>query len=114
MSNRTSKHFTMHSGNDRRVLVPVVDQRGDPVDISGAEEITWIISKSAGSSPVVTKTLTGGGVMITNNSTFKFDIVSDDTSGRTGHYYHEAQVVNSDGKIYTPIHGSIRILPTSI
>lgn len=114
MSRRTRKNFVMHAGNDRRVIVPVVDQANNPIDLSGAQEITWIIAKRPGGNPIVEKTLTGDDIMITNNTTFKFDINPSDTENKSGHYYHEAQVLNSAGKVYTPLYGTINILPTSI
>lgn len=103
------QNFELFRGDDLRVFVPVVDEGGDAVDLTGATSIRWWAANSVNSAPVIQKdlddmTLTGSG------STFYFDLSSDETellSPRT--YYHEAEIISSEGKVYTVMHGSMKV-----
>lgn len=108
--------ITIKQGNDLRVIVQVQDQTGTPVDISGAQEITWAVATGVeAQSSLLTKTLTGSEISITNDTGFFFDIeaTDSDTLG-SGAYYHEALLITGDGKAYTTLTGSLTIQPAHL
>ena len=80
-------HIVLYQGDSLNIRVPVEDQDGEPVDISGAT-IEWMIADSVDGIPEVTLTDTAG-ITINNNSMFTINIDGTDTSGLQGVYYPE-------------------------
>lgn len=105
------------AGDSRRVVVPVVDDQGVAVPLSGAT-IRWWAAKNARS--------TGAAVFIKKSSAleieiddqasaFSFTIIPIDTDGvRPDTYYHEAEITFPDNSVSTVLRGSLRITPTLI
>lgn len=69
------------------------DNPGNPRNLSGVTDITWVLAKKQGAAPLVTKTL-GAGVTSPLDATGRVDIQIDnaDTAALAGTYYHELQV----------------------
>ena len=104
-------------GDDRRVIVPVRDQSGQPVDISGAQSIEVAVVTNYGATPSITKTLAANTITITgSNDGFFFDLTAVDTGAllapRT--YVLEAQLVTSSGLTYTVLQSTLLIKQQAI
>jgi len=103
---RYRQDIDMIAGDDLRIIVDVVDQAGDPIDISEAQEITWSVAPSQNKTATVTKTLTGGGIIITNNTGFYFDILGSESSQLNRRNHHEVEIVTAGGQSYTTVYGT--------
>lgn len=103
--------ITMRQGNDLKVVVSVTDQAGDPVDISGASEITWAVSESVDSeTTILEKRLSLEEILQAGVTAFSFEISSAESAAiEVGIYYHEALVVTADDKAYTTLSGQFTI-----
>ncbi len=103
--------------DDRRFIVTVYDTSGALEDVSGANEITLHISRTVQTAALITKTLTGGGVVLAGTpSQFYFDISSTE-SGSTlarGANYYQIQIVNSAGEKQTVLSGQLTVIDTAI
>lgn len=101
-----------HSGDTLIIKVSVVDSDENAVDIRDAD-ITYAIadSQSGTATQQVTKTVSGGGITITDgkNGKFEIDIAPADTADLTGSFPHECQVKDTNGDIATIFGGSINI-----
>lgn len=107
--------FSVYQGNDIAVTTTVQDSEGNPVDISGANEIILVITESGDSTSTehLRKTLTGGGLTILNSTDFQFDLSDAETGNlAVGSYYVEAELTNSNGKIYTILQSGLTINST--
>lgn len=90
-------------GDDRRIFIKVRDEKGDPVNISDATQITFAVARSAGSPLLIEKRLTEGDITITgNDDEFYFDLEADETGAiARGSYQYEAEVITAGGLVYT-------------
>lgn len=108
---KTNQNFTVYAGEDKDIVV--TDDSG--VDISAATEITWVMSESELSElPTLSKTLTGGGIAITNGPAGEFTItlaVADTQNVPHGHYYHEAEIALG-GKVSKSLEGTVTLNPS--
>lgn len=124
---RDVANLVVFKGNDLRLVCTVRDDDGQLVDISGSSEIRFTISAAAGEAAIVEKTLTGGGIAISTNTTFYIDITDDDTNSLTdttywpelehavcqrigrasivNSYYHECTITTAAGLKYTVMSG---------
>jgi len=100
-------------GDDARIIVECVDGSGLPVDISGALSIKWAAARNVSDAAVITKTLLSG-IVINSPTSFYFDITDTESESLSGNYYHEAEVINDQGLVYTPLFGQLSISKTLI
>lgn len=106
--------FEMYAGDDRTLIVTVLDRDGDAVVITSAT-IKWQASRSKGKTASISKT-TSSGITISDgpNGVFEITIDAADTENLKGLYYHEAEVTFADGSISTVMAGTMRIVPVLI
>lgn len=113
MSCCKAQKICLPQGDDVRVIVECVDGAGLPVDISAAQSIKWSMARNVYSAPIITKTLSSG-IVINSPTSFYFDITDTESEQLSGYYYHEAEVINDQGLVYTPLHGQLSISKTLI
>lgn len=123
---RDTPNVVIFRGDGLRLVVPVSDCSGDPVDITGAQDIQFAVAKTQDDAPIFTKVL-GDGIAKSNPSTFIVTIEGADSALLTetvywpeyqaatqnkidsrsirGSYYYEARVIIDDGTPYTVISG---------
>lgn len=103
-------------GDDRRIFVPVRDQTGATVDISGATAIEAAVATGYGATPSITKTLAANTIVITGtNDEFYFDLTAADTGSlNAGSHVLEAEIVTSGGLTYTVVQVPLQIKPQVI
>lgn len=102
-------------GDDKEIVVCVYDSDGNEFDISGADEITFIVADGEivggnmgpGGNILITKTMTDGDITV-SGSLYKFmffiTAAESATLPRTSLYY-EAQIVTGSGLKYTVAYG---------
>lgn len=101
--------------NDRRFLITIRDQNGNLEDVSGANEITFIVGRSVTVAPIITKTRGGGGITLTTNSQLQIDITDvESASLATGRNYYEILVESSSGDKQTVLAGAFIVEDTRI
>ncbi|MFP5223088.1 MAG: hypothetical protein ACLGSA_12430 [Acidobacteriota bacterium] len=102
-------NFTMTAGDAKEIEIPVVDETGAVMDLTGAT-VRWglftiaganLLEKSTATSGVSVDAPTTGEVVVTLNPL--------DTAGRSGLFRHECEVTDTNGKPYTVLRGLIEI-----
>lgn len=111
----TSATLKMAQHNDKRFFVNVIDQDGVAMDISAASELTVIIAPSVTGTAAITKTLTGGGITLSGNTAYFFDISDTESGALTpGTLYHEHQIDTAGGDKVTILAGPFVLQDTLI
>lgn len=100
-------------GDDVRIVVECVDSDGLPVDITDAQSIKWAAARTVNDTAVIQKSL-ASGITINTPTSFMFDITDVESEALSGNYYHEAEVINDQGLVYTPLFGRLTIPKTLI
>lgn len=113
MSCCKGQKICLRQGDDARVFVECVDGDGLPVDISGAISIRWAVARSVNGTAIITKSI-GSGIIINSPTSFYFDITDTESELLSGSYYHEAEVINDAGLVYTPLFGQMIVPKTLI
>lgn len=111
-----TQNFQMYAGDDKTLQVTVVDEDGDPVNLTAAS-IKWQATRSLGKTSAISKTATaGGGITITDasNGEFEVTLTAANTDGLSGTYQHEAEVTFVDGTKSTVLSGTMNIIPVVI
>ena|SRR6516162_513691 len=107
-------------GNSLTIEIKVADENGNPIDLS-AVEAKWCFARSAQAKAIgdifVEKTNdVGGGITIdpqTDGFNYLFVTLKPiDTENVTpGNYYHEAEVIDGAGNIFTVAVGKFKLQP---
>jgi len=121
-------------GDDLRLSSTVEDQGGDPVDISGAQDLRWAVGRNGETTADAELTL-GSGVEITTNDGYYVDIsaaISGALSETTywpelrsalvvprqlskadvrRSYWHQVRLTTSAGKVHTILDGRLFVRP---
>ncbi len=106
---KVSQNFTAWSGDDLtpRFTITGSDSAGE--NVTGAS-IVWVLFDSPTGSSLVRKTTASTGHITISASIIDVNVSASDTSGLTGDYYHELQIIRaSDGKIQTAAVGWVTI-----
>jgi len=96
-----------------RIIVDCVDGDGLPIDISEVQSIRWAAARSVNDAPVLSKSL-GSGISINTPTSFLFDISNTESEPLHGTYYHEAEIINDSGLVYTVLSGKMYLPKTLI
>ena len=132
---RDQKNLVVFRGDSLEVTAKVTDLQGDPVDISGADNIIFSVAEKAGSAPVLTYEYVSGDINIGSPDAFIVPIKSSDTSDLTSvvywpgyqvatmdkidrrsieeSYYYEARVIDGD-RVSTVLSGRLFVRASSI
>lgn len=112
----TDQTITMTRGDDLTVTIPVLDEDGANLDLSGGTARWWVgkTVSSTGTNILIQKSTDAlDGITITSASglyTLTITIDPEDTEGlKAGNWYHEAEVITSAGKIYTVTTGTFAL-----
>lgn len=105
------------SGEDFEITCTVDDGNNPPSikDLTGSTKVTWVVSATPGSTPLISKTL-GSGTTLSDPTNGKFKITGAvaDTEALGGLYYHEAKLKDSAGKISTVMYGTFELKVNSV
>jgi hypothetical protein len=111
-----SSDFELYAGDTREVVVNVVDQDGIKVNLTGGT-VLWKMAKSdwkTNPAAVIVDKSSGVGQIALADGSFTVHLLSADTIGVEGSFYHEAQITLSDGTIGTPLVGKVKVKPNLI
>lgn len=100
MTAAQNQDFVTYNGDTVSPIFTVQDANGNPVDISGAIDISWFAQRNVNDVIAVTKHKSTGGISFVTTGTdgkFQVAITPSDTSGLTGWYTHFATVSNASG-----------------
>lgn len=113
MSCCNRQDICIKQGDDLRVIVDVVDDDSNPIDITDAQSIKWAVGRKAGGTVLILKSLSSG-ITVNTPTSFMFDIESEESELLAGSYYHEVEIINNSGLIYTPLFGTLTVQRTLI
>lgn len=102
-----TQNFAMVSGDSKTLDIGIVDGDGVAVDVSTAPAIAYQIAASPAATALVTKTLASGITVAT--STVSVTLAPADTASLAGVYYHELQVTDAGGRVFTALSGYVTI-----
>lgn len=97
----TNQNFTMYAGDTKNILIPVTNDRGAAVNLTGAT-YRWVLKKALQSS---TNTLEKSD-SVTNANNIEFNLAPSDTEGLLGNYYHECELTDQLGNVSTILTGT--------
>jgi hypothetical protein len=109
-------YLKAHRGDHETYAITLSDADGDPLDLDTVTEIWFTVRCSYGAAVDIEKTLTGGGITVTDADAGTAQITldpedTDDFPDRRVSYPYDVQVLSSTGDIATPIRGRIRVSP---
>ncbi len=78
--------------------------------------ITWKMAKEVEDDYLIKKRIPNGGseAIEIDGNTFTVKLKPEDTHNREGVYYHEAEIIDVEGRISTVAVGQMRIMPVLI
>lgn len=92
------QNFTMWAGEALTIRIPVTDDDGAPVALTGAS-LAWAIVRAHGADALVTKTSGGGGITLEDgDGTDDVAVVAlepEDTQGLAGQFRHELAITGA-------------------
>lgn len=108
-----NQDFTIWAGND--VVLRIDVEMAEDQVLLGAD-IRWWMAPTKFSSLINVRKSLGEGIELAEDSQTAFEVTLDaaDTDGLHGCYYHEAEVIETNGKVSTVTVGTVTIRPTII
>lgn len=106
--------FDLFAGDTKTLQITVLDEQGQPLDITGAA-VRWWASPSPYVRPPLIKKEIGNGLTLTDaaHGRFTVELAAADTQDLRGSFYYEAEV-EDDGAINTVLSGTFTVVPTLI
>lgn len=111
-----NQDFEMYSGNTKNIACTIRDADGELKDLTGCN-IRWILQKSSTLDGVISKTLIDtveNGIEVVSTGIFNIILSPADTEGLSGKFYHECEIEDGDGNIFTVFIGKVTIIKTHI
>jgi len=111
----TGQTITMTRGDDLTVTIPVLDETGANLDLSGGSARWWVgkTVNSTGANVLISKSTAAASMTITEDAglyTLNIPFVPADTEElKAGDWYHEAEVITSGGSVYTVTTGTFAL-----
>ena len=108
-----TENYSMHSGDSKTIAVSAV-LNGEAVELTGAL-IVWAIAKNKSngdfSSTITFSKSIGAGITVTDILAGEFEIELDpaDTADLKGDFYHEAEIIDFQGRKTTILDGVLSI-----
>jgi hypothetical protein len=117
MAAATELDFEMHKGDTQYITVNVTHEDGTDKSLVAVTSIKWQMAKRSKGTPILSKAI-GSGVQIVGapaDGVVKVSIDPEDTEDlKPMDYYHELEVVDSDGDVQTVLIGALTLLPALI
>lgn len=110
----TTQDFTIYQGDAAQPVFTVIDDAGDPINLSTVSDIFWVAQRTEASAAVITKqlsTLIPGIEFVTDGTDGQFRVLLDgtDTVSLSGYYIHEAYLIDSMSNQSTVSTGRLRV-----
>jgi hypothetical protein len=114
---KENQDFTMYAGDDKVVRVVIKDESGSFVNLTGSL-MDWVLQPTVNaSSASVSKswnTSVSNGMAIDGLGSFSITLSNSDTQSLSGKFYHEAQMIDTQGDVSTVMVGHITIKKSAI
>lgn len=107
-----NQDFTTYAGDAAYPQFTVRNAAGVVIDISTVQEIAWSASRDLASAPVLSKTMTGGGIQLIGGGTrgiFQVNLAASDTQPLTAYYTHQATITDASGNVTTVALGRMQV-----
>jgi hypothetical protein len=107
-----SQDFTTYSGDSANIALVAYDpELGTPFNLTGIADIVWNAARDAETAPVITKSMTGGNITVTNAAAGQFTLalVGADTTPLSAFYVHEARTTDDDGNVVSVTFGRMQV-----
>jgi hypothetical protein len=118
--NLPGPYLEIPKGDARNFTLQIIDNNGEPYDLTNSTEITFIVveSDTEGAAAVFSCTLTGADITIVGvatDGTIKVAVVATDTSSATaGEKVWEVEVQESASGPFTTEKGNFNILQSHV
>ena len=88
------QNVTLYAGESKRITVTVLDNYGNPVDLT-SQAVAYFVRRKFGDAPTISKT-DGAGITVTDalNGIFEVLLTSADTATLYGQYIHSATITD--------------------
>lgn len=107
----------MFAGNSHKIRITVTDNNtSNPLNLTGCTIKFKVSKKPKDASPLFEKTL-GSGVTVIGpmaDGVFEAVIAPADTLGKSGDFYHEADVKEPGGRLTTVSTGKLTVIGTLV
>lgn len=101
--------------DDVLVQIDMLNQAGDPLDVSGFTSLTWIVAESVRGDILITKSTTAGGIALPSATRAVVDLSSAETGALPARrLYHELRGINSGNEQQTMLCGAFFVQDTRI
>lgn len=109
--------FATYNGDSQQPVYTIYSDAANtiPLNISAAAQITWRASRDPASAVVLTKTLTGSGIVFVTDGTdgkLYVNLVGANTSGLSGYYWISLTITDVSGNVKTVSVGRWQVAPT--
>lgn len=106
---KLGQDFIMWSGDHKNLTVTVTNaETGGSADLTGGS-VVWVLAESPTGGSLVKLTNDSGSGVTVSGSTFTVSLSPIHTSGLSGTYYHEAQVIDANNNVSTVTVGAAKI-----
>ena len=104
------QNATIYAGDDAILSISIVDENGKPLSISGSSFI-WTLAAMAGSTAVLSKTLSGG-IVVTHalSGYLSVNITHTYTTGLVGPMWHQLVMTDGSGNVSTITTGTLTFI----
>ena len=101
--------------DDVTVQIDMLDQASNPLDISGFQSLTWIVSESVRGVVLLTYATADGTLILPSSTRAVADMSAAQTGGLPARtLYHELRGINSGGEAQTMVAGRFYVEDTRI
>ena len=107
-----AQNFDTYPGDVISPVFTVLDQDGNPVNISSVSDIQWTAQRAVGQPILLSKSKLGGQINLVSGGTtgqFQVALTSTDTSSLTGVYLHQALLFDGTGNQSTVTIGQMTV-----
>jgi hypothetical protein len=101
------QNFSLKSGDSKSVAVNIVNGSGVAQDVSSAAAVVYRMAESPSGEALISKSLSSGVEVSTSTVTITFAPL--DTAELGGNYYHELEITDDVGNVYTVLTGHVLV-----
>lgn len=101
--------------DDVTIQIDMLNDDGNPLDVSGFQSLTWVIAESVRGTILVSRTTLDGGMSLPS-ATRGVVVLTNAVTGAlpAKSLYHELRGINSGGEYQTMVAGKCRVQDTRI
>lgn len=107
-----NQDFITYQGDSVQPIFTVKDASGVVVNIASVTEIVWKLRRNLDSGILLTKTKSGGQIVLLGGGTtgqFQVSILVVDTAALSGYYLHSASITDGSGNVTTVTVGRVQV-----